>query len=287
MLGRMDACYAVPIETPKKFILNGLWFGPKSAKRVIVYVHGLSSSMFSRLSLLRHLTDARTAVLVFDTRGAHTIGRTRRVRGKGRLSGGAYERFHECIDDIEGAVRFARRQGAREIILAGHSTGSQKAALYASKKGVRLAGVILLAPLSDFAGVQTHSNLRRATLFARRAVARGAPHELMPEEFGFPLADAQRFLSLYTPDSVEQRIFSYFDPMSHSKVLAAIRTPILVLLAGADEYGDRPARDIALWFEGAQRARSFEVRIVPRARHSFSRHEAVAVRIIRGWLRSL
>ena len=62
-------CHRVRFETPKKVLLDGLWFGPKKPTQVIVFVHGLSSSTFSMSSLVNALTYDNTAVLTFNNRG--------------------------------------------------------------------------------------------------------------------------------------------------------------------------------------------------------------------------
>ena len=64
----MRPCFQIEIVTPKKFVLNGLWFGSKKPKRVIVWVHGLGSSMFSKLGIVDQLVDKETAVVMFNNR---------------------------------------------------------------------------------------------------------------------------------------------------------------------------------------------------------------------------
>src|SRR3989344_8692651 len=136
----MRPAHVIEIVTPKKVLLNGLWLGPRKPKRVIVWVHGLGSSMFSKLYLAHDLVDSKTAVLVFNNRGHDKVasgssGRNKRVR-----HGAAHERFTDCIDDIEGAIRFARKAGAKKLFVAGHSTGSQKATYWAAKSGRGVRG---------------------------------------------------------------------------------------------------------------------------------------------------
>src|SRR3989344_787841 len=101
----MTPCFAVEIITPKKFLLRGLWFGPNTATRVVVFVHGLGGSAFSMRRMLGRLVDKKTAVLCFNNRGFEFITtlRTKRKREAERMQGGAsHEVFTECVDDIEG-----------------------------------------------------------------------------------------------------------------------------------------------------------------------------------------
>ncbi|MEK7509741.1 MAG: alpha/beta fold hydrolase [Patescibacteria group bacterium] len=296
---KIHPAHIVEIVTPKKFLLNGLWFGPytksgkpKKPKRVIIWVHGLTSSAFSRLPIVRELISRGTAVLTFSNRGHDVISRLPRIDGtKGALMGKAHEVFTECVDDIQGAIDFVRRAGGRQIYLAGHSTGCQKSIYWASKKKTRgIAGIILLAPLSDYADAATFDSggrLARATRMARALVRGGKPHQLLPYVLWPGIADAQRFLSLHTPDSIEQSIFPYFDTKRKPKIFASIRKPVLVLLAEKDEYADRPAKKIAAWFKEHARSRRFELKIVPGVGHSFKGAEKQVADHIKGFVNSL
>lgn len=280
----MRPAHVIEIETPKKYLLNGLWFGPEKPKTAIIWVHGLASSAFSKLSIVEKLVGDDTGVMTFNNRGHDTVTRVLRLKGKKTdkiLAGGAHEVFTDCFDDIQGAVDFARKQGAKKIFLAGHSTGSQKSAYFASKKGKEIDGIILLAPMSDYAGaVHTDAaGVKKGVAAARKLVAAGKEHAIVPGSW----ADAQRYLSLNTEESLEE-IFSYAFPKKTPKTYRAVKTPLLVLLPEDDEYRDRPMKEIATWFETQQRSKRFVLRIFKGADHSFSGHEVAAAKAIREWI---
>lgn len=289
-------CHAVEIVTAKKAILRGLWFGSYSAKatkgkskkprRVIVLVHGLGSSAFSMLHVVEKLVDKRTAVLTFNNRGHDVISRLSRVKGKSVMAGSAHEKFTECVDDINGALRFARAQKVKEIYLAGHSTGCQKSIYWASKGGRGVKGIILLAPVSDWAAEMKRSGKKkvaRAIATARALVRRGRKHQLLPQDMWHTAIDAQRILSLCTPESTEE-IFPYSLPKKKPVTLQRVRAPLLVLWAGKDEFADQSAEKIARWFKGHIRAKKFFVKIIPNVNHGFKGGEKNAARAIRQWI---
>lgn len=245
----MRPCRVVEIETPKRYRLNGLWFGPVKPRTVIVWVHGLHSSAFSRAALIDALTDDETAVLAFNNRGHDSVTQiVRRIKSKEKKmpAGAAHELFTDCVDDIDGAIAFAEQSGA-----------------------LKLAG---------------RAKVAKATSIARAMCRGGKEHELMPARYWRKPVDARRFLSLYTPDSIEQSIFSYFEEESRSKMLRSIKAPILTLLAERDEYADRPASRIARWFEREVQA-VHRVDIIPGATHGFSEAVAETARAIQDWLR--
>lgn len=285
----MTPCHAVEIVTPKKYLLNGLWFGPRRPKNIVIFIHGLTASAFSMKRVVAALVGKDTGVLTFNNRGFEKITEIKRKRGHKTewiRAGATHEIFTECADDIQGAVNLARRMGAKRIYLAGHSTGCQKAVYWATKKSARgVKGIILFGPLSDYAGAlkdYPKKKLARAVVHARKLVRAGKPHEFMPKELGpWFVCDAQRFLSLYTPDSAEE-IFTYVQPAKNPRLLKKVRVPVLTLLAGADEHGDRPAKEIAAWFE--KYLRKGKVVIVPHVKHSFRGGERVVAREVRRFM---
>lgn len=288
---KMRLAHVIEIITPKKYILNGLWFGAQKPKRIVIWVHGLGSTMFSKLKIADELVDAKTAVLAFNNRGHDKVARlphARRIK-KALRGGAAHERFVDCVDDIEGAIRFAKRTGARSVFLAGHSTGCQKSAYWASKKGRGVKGIILLAPMSDYAAeikISGKKRIARALIHARQLVRSGRSHELMPERVSSwsLLADAQRYISLYSGEGAEE-IFTYWDPRKNPKTFHSIRIPTLVLLAEKDEYGDRSAKEISAWFAKHSRSRKFESLIVPKVGHSFKGGEKIVARAVHNFIK--
>lgn len=280
----MIPAHVVEIETPKKVRLNGLWFGVKKPKRVIVWVHGLGGSAFSNRRLIEQMAKGDTAVIAFNNRGFGVVNRILKGRKK-TVIGAAHEVFEECVDDIQGAIDLAHDIGVKQIFLGGISTGCQKSIYWAAKrKGKGVSGIILLAPIADYAGLGTEERalLPKATKAAQALIVAGKSHDLLSETLWQTPIDAQRFLSLYTPDSVEQSIFSYFDATKKPRMLRSVAVPVLVLLAEKDEHADRPAEDIAVWFE--EYVQKPTVSIVMGVDHGFKGGEKAVAVSIKRWV---
>ncbi len=282
----MQPCYAVEITTPKKVRLYGLWLGPKKPKKVVVWVHGLGGSMFGKLGIAEKLVDGETAVLVFNNRGHDTVASIP-TAGKKRIKGGAaHEKFTDCVDDIQGAINFVRRQGVKNIYLAGHSTGCQKSVYWASKKDRGVKGIILLAPMSDYSAHRHEyggKKVQQAVAHARVMASRGKGQQLLPPNVWDWPWSAQRFLSLYSGVGAEE-IFTYWDAKRHPRTLKSVKVPLLVLLAEKDEYGDRPAKRIGKWFEKHLQAKH-RIAIIPRVPHSFKGGEKAVANAIRNFMK--
>lgn len=279
----------IEIVTPKKVLLNGLWFGPIKPKRAFILIHGLTGSAFSRLGIVRELTDSQTAVITFNNRGHDIVSKIRSSKesANSRLGGTAHEVFTECADDIQGVINSVRRAGVKEIYLIGHSTGCQKSIYWAHKtKGKEVKGVILLAPLSDYADVSTNPKLPKLTRIAKSLVRAKKSHQLMPMQLLDETLDAQRFLSLHSPDSIEE-MFTYSQSGKRPRIYSSVKAPVLALFAEKDEYADRPAMKISDWFAEHSGSRYYEDAIIPRVGHGFKGGEKQVIQVIKQWISAI
>jgi acetyl esterase/lipase len=280
----------IPVTLARLRTRDGVWLDgvvaePRRRRRTaLVWVHGLGSVFSSGQPLIRELssrlTDAGLGYFKFNTRG-HDV-----VAGRGaRLAGAAFERFTRSVEDLRAVIAFAARRGYRRIVLAGHSTGANKALYSAARaRDRRVVALALLGPVSDIAGEAKRigaAELRRRVALAAR-LARRDPRALVPREWGF--WGAQRYVSLYKPGQAED-VFPYYRPHARWTALRAVRVPLAVIVGGRDEFLDRPAAALLEAFEAnAPRSRSFTAMVVRGANHGFVGHErALAEGIVR-WI---
>jgi pimeloyl-ACP methyl ester carboxylesterase len=256
----------------------------------------LGSSAFAHHDYLVSLAGPKTAVIFFSNRGHDQVARIRRASSRAPnkrrplLGGAAHEVFADCVDDIQGVVNALRRKRVKNIYIVGHSTGCQKSVYYlASGRSARnIRGAVLLCPVSDYASILKLTDgkrLRRAQAVARELVRRGERHSSLPANIWPDLIDAQRFVSLYTPDGTEE-LFPYAQPGKVPKRLRQIRIPLHVVLAEKDEYHDRPTQEIAAWFSANIRSVRGSVSVVRGAGHGFKGREDKVVSEVRRWLRA-
>lgn len=274
----------IEIEASDKVMLDGFVLGPKKAKEIYIFIHGLGGSLFSRIDLAKELISPSRAVMMFNNRGYGLYNRFKKIdkkKPKGYLSllaGSIAEIFKDSLYDISGAISEAKKQGYKEIILVGHSTGCNKIAYYLSKyqQGNVLAG-IFLAPMSDFAFAKQNISpklLSKAELEAKKLVKQGKGSEFLDLKYWPELISAQRFLSLYTKDSLEE-IFCFTSSGKKSEVLRKINKPILTILAAEDEYADRDISRYAPWFEGEIKGDGSTIKVIPEANHSFKNKQQI------------
>lgn len=291
-------CQVVTFETPTdRLLLQGLLYGTDTATRAFVFIHGLGSSALDHHELLAPLAHGHTAVLYFGNRGHDQITGIKQAdpsspKGYSRIRGGsAHEVFTDSPDDIQGAVTFLKHRGIREIFLVGHSTGSQKTAYYLAQAQPDRAvkGGVLLCPISDYASTSHFTDplvLQAAAAHAQGMVNAGHDHDLLPAEIWPETIDAQRFLSLCTPDSAEE-IFSYAQPQKAPATLQSVRRPLLIMFAENDEYMDRPLEQIAGWFAAATAHQPSDIKTIPGSLHNLRGAENFVAEKLVAWTNTL
>lgn len=267
--------------------LDGIAIEPKHRGRLaLLWVHGLGSVFSSGQPLIAELSTrlnrAGIGYFKLNTRGHDAVARA----GK-RIGGAAFERFGDCVADLRATIAFAVACGYSKIVLAGHSTGANKALYYMARTGNRrVVGLMLLGPISDVAAEVKRfgeREMKRRVATAER-LARRDPEALVPGPWGF--WSARRYLSLYRPGEPED-VFPYYRPGTRWSALRRVRVPIAAIVGARDEFLDRsPDELIDAFRRNATRARSFTGVIIPRALHGFAKHEAALATAIVDWIQT-
>ncbi len=279
--------------SPKKLELFGFYLGKKKPTTIYIFVHGLGGSIFRKTELYRYLTGRTEGVLAFNNRGSEIISKFYRVlknRYQTKIIGTAHEVFADCRDDLTGAVLWAKQQKTKKIILVGHSTGCQKIGYYLAGRPDKLVkGAVFLAPISDLAGVfklVEKNQFKQASSLAKKLIKENKANQLLPLSVWPDYIDAQRFLSLYSSDSLEE-VFPYSQSDQAAKTLARVKVPIYFLLGNQDKFLDRAPEEIIDWLLKKHKHKNNQGEIIKGAGHSFRDYEKKVARKVKDWLEKL
>lgn len=237
------------------------------------------------------MTSRGIAWFPFNNRGAHLV---RRLRGaKSGFGGMAWERIRECIFDIDGAVRFLRARGYREMYLIGHSTGANKIAVYDYyKQRNPIRRYILLAGGDDVGLYYEQVGPRRFRSVLARARALKSSNELVPQSvYSLPMT-WHALYDMINPDG-DYNVFPFLEAMGHMRVsrkplfrhLKSIRRPSLSIHGDRDEYcfGD-VSGCVAAMAEALAANANHEFVIMAGADHGFGGREAELGKLMADWL---
>lgn len=293
----MKQFYLTEIVTKDKLVHQGLYYKPsRPGEKAILWVHGLTDNFYGDLSALEALSGRCEkegwGLASFNTRGHDIIASVKKLdpqNPKGQISvslGSSYENFVDCVYDIDGAMTFLKKQGFLQVILAGISTGANKVCYYAgTQKDSSIAGVILVSPISDVP-IESKSKQYKENVSQMKTLVKQRKGELLMSGITYLPLTPKRYLSLFDPGGSED-VFDYYKKQPKLTVFSHIKQPLCVVLAGADEYTDRPVLDILTILKKHHRSTNFHGFIIPGAYHSFNgKEKEVAGKILR-WVRQI
>jgi pimeloyl-ACP methyl ester carboxylesterase len=263
--------------------------GKPRSKRALLWIHGLSAAFYNDIFL--HETVAQACdkkgwgFAVFNNRGHDLLAGIRKKDGTPPNgysyypAGAGQEVFAESVLDIDAGVDFLVGKGFTDVVIVGHSTGANKACYY-------VTGVVLSGPMSDRLDTSVAPKKRQKDLkFMRHRISEGKGEEPLFGYHFFPITP-RRYVSLFEPGTQEDT-FDYGDAEPRMKYFSKIRLPLLVVLAGRDEYADRPIADIKKIFDVRAAARRYKSIIIPGALHKFNGTEKEIAGAITDWTTSL
>ncbi len=259
----------ITVTTEDKHILRGALYGDPDPQRPwLIFIHGYGGDFYSGINAF--LPEAMAK------RGFVSLSVNMRDHGRGpKIS-----IFDDCIKDIESAVLFSIKSGAKEIFLIGESMGANKVLFFAARKTYdQIKGLILIASPGNlfewnvkfFGREKVIADLNKA-----KEMVKEKREELMVVDLG-PLGK-----NLYSP----QHLLSLRDPESPSdpfKNIGKINIPILIIHGSKDKLAD-PGVSKRLWSE---RREFSELSIIEGADHDFKGYEDELSRIIEIWVRKL
>ncbi|MFI1795784.1 alpha/beta hydrolase [Streptomyces sp. NPDC020379] len=211
------------VEVPGELGPLPAWFVPGDRATWVIAVHGLGATREHPMVVMPFLGRMRLPVLALGYRG--DPGAPRPTEGISHFGAAEWR-------DLDAAIRYAVRYGARRIVLHGWSTGATMALLAAldSALSQRVAGVVMDSPVLDWQA------LVRACAACRRTPAALLPLAVRAAEgrtgLGagtlFAATDPARLtvpvLLLHGPDDT-------LAPWAHSRELVARRPELIHLRA--------------------------------------------------------
>ncbi|MGP3685151.1 alpha/beta hydrolase family protein [Streptomyces sp. IBSNAI002] len=150
------------VDVPGELGALPAWFVPGARDTWVITVHGLGSGREHPMVVMPFLHRHRLPVLDLAYRG--DLGAPASPDGLGHLGESEWR-------DLDAAIRYALRYGARRVILHGWSTGATMALRAAERSALagRISGLVLDSPVLDW-----HATLRAL------AAARHTPGPVLP-----------------------------------------------------------------------------------------------------------
>jgi pimeloyl-ACP methyl ester carboxylesterase len=238
----------VTTKTSDGFNFKGLLSEAKDSKKIIIHIHGMAGSTLLNeyyINMHEYYPENGISFLAGENRGTGTITEFVRDSGDGMV-GNAFEKFEDCIFDIQAWIDFAKSLGYEEIWLQGHSLGPSKIAYYISqKRDPAIKGLIFISPsdmiglVHDSEGEKDHDIMLPE---AKRLVSEGKGNSLIDHKlWGGELLSANTYLNFFD-DGAKTAIFNYVNDALGWNAVNAIDIPVLAL-TGTKDDGIAPVID--------------------------------------------
>lgn len=233
----------VRLSSTDNIEMVGMLYEPEEkSNKIVIHIHGLCGNFYENrfLDILsKTYTNKGYGFLTFNNRGTNFISELLK-NDEFAVIGGCYEKFTDCLLDIEGAIKFAKEKGYTNIILEGHSYGCNKAVYYyTEKKYKEINKIVLLAPCDipqEAIKFLSEEEYKKAKQEATRLVKENKEKELI--DFSVNAngkISAETFYNDFLPNG-ENDFIRYRDGIdSKSERLNNVDIPVLIVFGDIDE----------------------------------------------------
>ena len=229
----------IRVNTPRGIELKGAMWGNSSENdTVVVMMSGICSNVFQNdlLSAAGNLLyENNIAFIAGHAMDAFScLAYTDFSTGKQRNTGVVFDDFSIIYEDVEAYVKYSRELGFKDIILAGHSLGSNKIINYLGNTNENLVDYFIVSSPVDL----THwwkvmPNMDLCLETAKKFVNEGKGKDILPFLFGgFSPMCAETVLSFYNAFNLKNCPVISGDGETNS--LASIRINGSFVIGGKD-----------------------------------------------------
>ncbi len=234
----------VQVQTKDQVWLHGLFVEASNSDTVFLHIHGTASNFYEMEyieTMAREFSAAGISVLSTNNHGSG-------VYDAYQSTGAAVELFEQCLIDIDAWIEFAKAKGYSNIILAGHSLGSQKAVYYIQKGTYRemVRGLVLLGPAdatrcdyTDTSNMLSPAQQQRVLAMldqAKKMVAAGKGEEFLPRTAYMELMpkSAKAAVNILDLEGEAARVLPF--QTGELKMYRSIVVPVFVAIADQREW---------------------------------------------------
>lgn len=228
----------VEVATKRGTLLYGCWYGEDFKDTCVIVTNGTGGNIFEN-KFLRVLGDElekeKFSYIYAHNSGAFHLIYTKTHNGK--QGGMTTELFDYCEEDLQAFIDFAKEQGYKKIILAGHSYGANKVVYYLYKNpNEKIDKFILMSPVdmqNDTSSEQCENKYFEKT--ARKLIKKGKGSEIIPKLYdGYNFFTAESFLDRI--ENKNMRNLPIYQKEQDFSQLKSIKIPGLFVMGEKDGF---------------------------------------------------
>jgi len=231
----------IKTKTSDGFQFDGLLSEAETSEKIIIHIHGMAGSILLEeyyIHMHEYYPSNGYSFLAGEHRGTGMVTDFAK-NDPDSIRGNAFEKFEDCVLDIQSWIDYAKSLGYEEIWLQGHSLGTSKVTYYVNQvKDHGVAGLILLSP-SDMIGLvhDPEGQKDHDILFpeATKLVSEGKGQELLSRKlWGYNMLSASTYLNFFG-DNARGAIFNYGDESLGWDVVNSLYIPVIAFTGTKDD----------------------------------------------------
>lgn len=283
------------IQTEDGLRFQGVHYGTESKNTCVLLIHGMSGNFIENYfaHVLGEMLSSNGIGMIYGhNRGYNHINDIVTKDGKTIRIGATYERFSECVYDIDAWLNEVKKLGYKKVVLLGHSLGCNKTIHFLSKKKVQdIIGVILASP-PDMVGLfekpEYQPNHKELLEEAKRNIQEDNPRKLVSGMiWDWYNLSSQTYIDLSETNGAVDNLPVLRNP-SEFPELASINVPILGLMGEKDDIAIRTLEgDLDLIALKAKGTPSFTKRFIKGASHTYDNQEQQFSNVVLEWIKGL
>lgn len=277
----------IRVNTPRGIELKGAMWGDSYAMdTVVVMMSGICSNVFQNdlLPVTGELLSSNNiAFIAGHAMDAFScIAYSDFSTGKQKYTGVVYDDFSFSYEDVEAYVKYAKDLGFKNIILAGHSLGSNRIINYLGNTSDNFVDYFIVSAPVDLAyWWKVMPNIDKCLELAQEFVNEGRGKDILPYLFGgFSPMSAETVLSFYNAFNLKNCPILSGDGETMS--LASIKIPGSFVIGSKDSMGGKDPKAFMEKINSyCKSPEKNQVIVVPEASHIFyGKHDEYAETIL-------
>jgi|SRR3989339_1377160 len=286
----------VKVITSDGLELKGFFSDQKSAI-AILHFHGTSGDFYTHEFVEiegEKLAKEKISFLTANNRG-HDVYADIRKHKNGKVEwtqiGGGFEKFEDCLMDIDVWVNFLTKRGVKKIILQGHSLGPNKNIYYQSIKNNKyVTGFIHMSPQND-AGLMKSKlgdeKYIKVNSIIQQMINNDRGNEVLEKELQELCPISALSYSGYFIENGAGNLFPYHNPDNKNwEILYKIEESQLLIFGSEDPY-IKPSviKAIDVFESKINKLSQLKSNIINGASHSYLGYEKELVKVIFSWIK--
>ena len=264
----------IKVNTPRGLELKGAMWGNNLMDTVVIMMSGICSNVFQNdlLPATGELLSANNiAYIAGQAMDAFSmIAYSDLKNHKQVYTGVVFDDFNLVYEDVEAYVKYAKELGFKNIILAGHSLGSNKIINYLGTTSDNYVDYfIVTAPVDLGYWWKVMPNINKCLELAKEFVADGRGEEILPYVFGgFSPISAKTVLNFYNADNLKNCPVLSGDGETNS--LSSIKINGAFVIGGKDSMADGSPKEFMESINSyCKHPEDNKVIVIPDASHIF------------------